>query len=149
MDWSKYWPQNCHLIKILFSLSLDMYPKPNLLSGKYSDIKTLHRDSETPRKSLAGLYKPSVQRADREAVEQSTAVPCAVDPSFIFPSPSHLSPNPFLILVVPPSCKRTKEKGLIANMAQVQKNWMRQQVFGGSHWSHTTCFALPALLHLL
>lgn len=51
MVWSTDWPQNCHLIKIHSFPSLDMYPKPNLLSGKYSDINpftgTLRHDVKT------------------------------------------------------------------------------------------------------
>lgn len=140
MVWSKDWPQHCHLIKIHSYLSLDTYPKANNLSGKYLDIKTLHRDSETPCKNLAGLCKPSVQGANREAVEQRTAVPCAADPSFIFPSPSHLFPNP-IFLLVSPFCNRTREKGLVTHTKQVQKrNWMHQQVYGAEATGPTSSF---------
>lgn len=91
------------------------------------------------------MEKPGcVQGANREAVQQCTAVSCAAAPSFLFSSPSHLFPNPVFLLVLP-FCNRTGEKGLITNIKQVQKNWLHQQVHGAEVTGPKPSFCSPCL----
>lgn len=132
---------NCRLIKIHSYLSLDTYPKPSHLSAKYLDIKTLLGDSETPRKTLAGLYKPSVQGANREAVEQCTAVQ-QIHLSY-FPLPAICSQSLFSSWCL--QCNRTREKGLVPNTKQVQKRNRMHQGLEASG-SSSFCFSCPSPL---
>lgn len=127
MVWGTDWPQNCHLIKIHSFLSLDTYPKPNLLSGKYSDIHPF-TGTLRQRKNLAGSKEPTEKL-------YSNAQLCHVQliHLFYFPLPAICSQILFFS-----SCNRTGEKGLITNTKQVQKNWLHQQVtWSRSHWSYT------------